>query len=405
MSAEHSVISPRLYWRSNRLTTRLLQRYLPHPAAGSLRIETPAGDRIELRAAAEGPEATLCIERWRCLWRLATAGEVGFAEAYIDGDWTTPDLTQLLAWALRNEERLTSATKGPWVSRLAGRLAHALHANTKRGSRRNIAAHYDLGNKFYERWLDRGMSYSSALFTDARQSLEAAQEAKLDRIISLLDIRGGEDVLEIGFGWGGVLERLNNRHDCKIIGLTLSIKQLAYATERLAKSGLGRTYDLRLQDYRDVGGKFDRIVSIEMLEAVGENYWPTYFTKLRDCLKPSGTCVLQTITIAEDRFDTYRKTPDFIQRHIFPGGMLPTKSVVRHEAERAGLATVEQDSFGMSYAQTLHEWRRRFIEAWPKIETLGFDARFRRMWNYYLAYCEVGFLGGAVDVTLFKLRG
>lgn len=405
MSSEHmTALSSQRFRRRRHFATWLLQALLPAPRAGSLAIETPSGERIRLRGADEGPDAAVSLLRWRALWRLVSGGEVGFADSYIDGDWTTPDLPRLLDWAVRNEDNFARATRGTWLARLARRLAHLSRANSKRGSRRNIAAHYDLGNAFYEAWLDAGMSYSSAVYAAPGQSLEQAQEAKLDRIEALLDIKGRESVLEIGFGWGGVLERLAGRHGCAMTGVTLSTEQLAYARDRLRQRGLSARADLRLQDYRDVQGRFDRIVSIEMLEAVGERYWPTYFTKLRDSLKAGGTGVLQVITIAEQRFEHYRDNPDFIQRHIFPGGMLPTKTIVREQAARAGLTVTGEEAFGPSYAVTLQEWRRRFLAAWPRIETLGFDARFRRMWEYYLAYCETGFQHGAVDVSLFQLR-
>lgn len=406
MSSEHmSALTAERLPRRRRPATWLLQKLVPTPRAGSLVIETPSGDRIKLRGADDGPDAAVSLLRWRAVWRLVTGGDVGFADAYIDGDWTTPDLPCLIDWAVRNEESFARTMRGTVLSRLALRLLHSRRANSRRGSRRNIAAHYDLGNAFYEAWLDGGMSYSSAVFTAPKQSLEQAQDTKLDRVEALLDIKGGESVLEIGFGWGGVLERLIGRHACALTGLTLSTEQLAYAQNRLRDRGLAARADLRLQDYRDVRGQFDRIVSIEMFEAVGERYWPVYFKTLRDRLKAGGTCVLQVITIAEQRFSAYRDNPDFIQRHIFPGGMLPTKTIMREQAARAGLAVTAEEAFGQSYAVTLEEWRRRFLAAWPRIEPMGFDARFRRMWEYYLAYCESGFRCGTVDVSLFQLRG
>jgi cyclopropane-fatty-acyl-phospholipid synthase len=282
------------------------------------------------------------------------------------------------------------------------RLQHRLRENTKRGSRRNIAAHYDLGNAFYQQWLDRGMNYSSAIYRDG-DTLEDAQAAKVGRIAELLDLRGNERVLEVGCGWGAVAERLLQERAAQYVGLTLSREQLAFARERLADKG--ERADVRLQDYRDVTGTFDRIASIEMFEAVGERYWPVYFDKIRALLAEGGAAVLQIITIDEKRFDTYRKTPDFIQRYIFPGGVLPTAAIIEREIRRAGLRLVHNEAFGQSYALTLREWRNRFLRSWPKIETLGFDQQFRRMWEYYLAYCEVGFRFGSIDVRLIKLAG
>jgi cyclopropane-fatty-acyl-phospholipid synthase len=278
-----------------------------------------------------------------------------------------------------------------------------LNRNTRRGSRRNIAAHYDLGNEFYKHWLDAGMTYSAGLFSSPGQSLEEAQDAKLDRVLGLLELAGGERVLEIGCGWGGLAERLLQKHDCTVTGITLSAEQLAYARHRLRDDiGTGRC-DLRLQDYRDVHGTFDRIVSIEMLEAVGEAYWPTYFEKLRDHLRPGGIAVLQVITIGEDRFEKYRRMPDFIQKYIFPGGMLPTTQIIERETAKAGLQVVASEFFAEGYARTLEEWKRRFQEAWPAIEALSFDERFKRMWDYYLAYCQTGFETRTIDVGFYKI--
>jgi cyclopropane-fatty-acyl-phospholipid synthase len=384
--------------------SRLADRLLPALRAGRLRLVLPNGDMIERRGEALGPEATMSMRRWRGLWRILLGGEHGFADGYVDGDWSTPDLSELLALYMHNDAALAEQSAGGWLTRARNRLAHHRHKNTRRGSRRNIAAHYDLGNAFYREWLDSGMNYSSALYS-ANETLEAAQEAKLDRVACLLELKGGECVLEIGCGWGALAERLIRRLGCTVTGITLSTEQLAYADARLTgKSETGRA-DLRLLDYRDVEGRYDRIASIEMLEAVGERYWPTYFDKLRSSLCDGGIAVLQVITIAEHRYATYRQRPDFIQRHIFPGGMLPTLSHIEREATRVGLTLTYQESFGDSYAWTLREWRNRFAQADPEIESLGFDQRFRRMWDYYLSYCEVGFRFGAIDVNFVKLVG
>jgi cyclopropane-fatty-acyl-phospholipid synthase len=331
-----------------------------------------------------------------------TGGDVGFAEAYADGDWSTPDLRALFDLALQNEAALTRTTDGWWVTRALRRLYHRQRANSRRGSRWNIAAHYDLGNDFYAKWLDRGMNYSSALYESDVQTIEQAQAAKLTRVVELLEIEGGERVLEIGCGWGGMADRLVRDHACLLTGVTLSIEQLSYARRRLADAE-GRA-DLRLQDYRDIEGRFDRIVSIEMMEAVGEEYWALYFDTLRERLRDGGIAVLQIITIAEERFAAYRARPDFIQRHIFPGGMLPTDDIIRSEAARAGLRLVAHECFGQSYARTLQEWRLRFLQSWPQLERMGFDRRFRRLWEYYLIYCEAGFRSGATCVAFYKLQ-
>ncbi len=276
-----------------------------------------------------------------------------------------------------------------------------MNRNTRRGSRRNIAAHYDLGNEFYQQWLDAGMSYSAGVFSSVDETLEQAQNAKLDRVVSLLDLVGGERVLELGCGWGSLADRLAQKR-CNLTGITLSTEQLAYARQRLSSQALAVYCDLRLQDYRDVRGDFDRIASIEMLEAVGEAYWPTYFAKLYERLRPGGIAVLQVITIDEARFDNYRRRPDFIQKYIFPGGMLPTPQIIEREGSKAALHLVGIEFFGEDYARTLGEWRARFQDAWPQIKALGFDQRFKRMWEYYLAYCQAGFETRAINVGLYK---
>jgi cyclopropane-fatty-acyl-phospholipid synthase len=329
-------------------------------------------------------------------------GEVGFADSYIAGDWSTPDLVALMRFGLSNARALTRSWWRRWPRPLA-RLRHARNRNTRRGSRRNIAAHYDLGNEFYAHWLDVGMSYSAALFTKDAQTLEEAQNAKLDRVFELLDITEGQRVLEIGCGWGGLAERIVERFRCHLTGLTLSQRQLVFACRRLRERGLLNKSDLRLQDYRDVSETYDRIVSIEMLEAVGEAYWPTYFAKLRAALRWGGTAVIQVITIDEARFETYRRRPDFIQHYIFPGGMLPTVAIVKRQIAAAGLQLVSSESFGPSYARTLAEWQRRFQQTWPAIAALGFDERFKRTWEYYLSYCQAGFEAGTVSVGLYKI--
>lgn len=384
------------------LPSRLLARLMPGIACGKLRLVLPGGPEIEVSGRQPGPEAFIRLHRWRGLARIFLGGDHGFAEAYMRGDWSTPDLPHLLRLCMRNETELEAYWRGRNLARLRNRLKHFEHENTRSGSRRNVAAHYDLGNAFYAGWLDRDMNYSSALYT-GEETLEAAQQAKLDRVVSLLELSGGERVLEIGCGWGALAERLARQHGCRLLGVTLSAEQHAYARARLAPEIVAETAEIRLQDYRDVSGKFDRIVSIEMLEAVGERYWRTYFEKLAALLAVGGVAVLQVITIEESRFEDYRRRPDFIQRYIFRGGMLPTKSAILRESSRAGLALTHVQSFGESYARTLRDWRARFEASWDRVAALGFDERFRRMWSYYLAYCEAGFTSGATDVSYFRL--
>jgi cyclopropane-fatty-acyl-phospholipid synthase len=387
---------------SSGFVERALRKALGILECGELIVEIPGGGRVVFRGAAPGPQAYLVVRSWRLFARLASGWDIGFAESYMAGEWSSPDLIALLTLACRNRiiaDRLSFFR----IPRLWLKLRHALNRNTRRGSRRNIAAHYDLGNEFYKHWLDASMTYSAGLFSDKGQSLEAAQEAKIDQVIELLDPQDGASVLEIGCGWGGFAERLLKRKSCTLTGVTLSTEQLEYGRQRLAGLIASGRCELRLQDYRDVTGLFDRIVSVEMLEAVGEAYWSTYFKKLRGSLRPGGIAVLQVITIAEDRFEAYQRRPDFIQKYVFPGGMLPTKQIIERNASRAGLNVVARKFFGDSYARTLEHWNARFQHAWPTIKALGFDERFRRMWGYYLAYCQVGFDTRALDVGFYKI--
>ncbi|HLL18614.1 MAG TPA: cyclopropane-fatty-acyl-phospholipid synthase family protein [Rubrivivax sp.] len=393
-----------LAWPLRRLLTRLLSGI----SVGSLVVQLPDGQRYDGRGAVPGPHAAVTLHRWRTVARLALQGDIGLAEAYRDGDWSTPDLVALLDFGARNEASWAGTVNPPWPIRLLSRLQHLARGNSRRGSRQNIAFHYDIGNAFYAQWLDPALIYSSALYGDEAQTLEEAQAAKLERVMDLLAIDSSANrttsVLEIGCGWGALALALAGRHNASVTGLTLSTQQLAFAQQRVAEQCAQAQVNLRLQDYRDVDGTFDRIVSIEMLEAVGERYWPTYFETLRKRLRHGGVAVIQVITIGESHFDNYRSGADFIQRFIFPGGMLPSVSAMQREAGAAGLTLTRELSFGDSYATTLAQWRHRFIEAWPAIEAQGFDLAFKRLWTYYLAYCEAGFRAGRVDVGLFTLR-
>jgi cyclopropane-fatty-acyl-phospholipid synthase len=384
------------------LVAAILRRYLKGAQIGSLTVRLPSRVIVTHRGTQPGPDALLVLRRWRALTRMVLGGSLGLARAYMNDDCRSPDIGAVLDFGMRNEEFLVKAAGRLRSQRLFERLRHAWRANTRRGSRRNIAAHYDLGNRFYRLWLDRGMNYSSALFTAEEQTLETAQDCKLRRIAELLEVQPRQRVLEIGCGWGPLAEWLVSERQAHVTGVTLSVEQLAFAKARLGRRAAPPDFDLRLQDYRDVDERFDRVVSIEMIEAVGERYWPVYFQKIRHSLTDAGIAVLQAITIAEARFANYRRRPDFIQRYVFPGGMLPTREAIAREAARAGLRLLESQSFGLSYARTLAEWRRRFLAAWPQIEPLGFDTRFKRMWEYYLSYCEAGFRAGAIDVSLLK---
>lgn len=381
-----------------------LDRLLAQVRHGSLTVELPGGGHLEAAGAQPGPRAQLHLHRWRALARLLMQGDLGLAESYRDGDWSTPDLTALLRFGMLNEADWGHTLQGHRPLAWLARLSHRLRANSRQGSRRNIAFHYDLGNNFYAQWLDASMLYSSALYENGDETLEVAQAARLRRILSLLDAPAGAKVLEIGCGWGELATSLAEQAGAQVTALTLSREQLAHARERVEARGQQARVDLRLQDYRDVPGQYERIVSVEMIEAVGEAYWPTYFDTLRQRLAPGGQVLLQAITIDEAHFEHYRSGADFIQRHIFPGGMLPTVEAMRAQAARVGLVLQTELSFGPSYARTLAHWRERFTAAWPTIATQGFDDRFRRLWEYYLCYCEAGFLGGRIDVGLYSLR-
>ena len=371
---------------------------------GDFTVILPDGATYKLSSnTGRGPHAIVHIIRWRCVRKFLTQGDYGFVESYLDGDWESPEISNIIELAVLNSNSWDSNKLQTVFHKVWQRLAHFLRDNTKRGSRRNIAAHYDLGNAFYEQWLDPTMTYSSAYFAQAGQSLSEAQTEKYRRIAHMLDLKPGHNVLEVGFGWGGFAEFAIKEYDCRITGLTLSKEQLKFASERLQNQGISDKVDFRLQDYRDVGGTFDRIASIEMFEAVGEAHWPHYFNMLHDRLTPGGAAALQIITIAEERFEEYSLHPDFIQRHIFPGGMLPSIERLQQQTTRANLVFAESTMFGDSYARTVREWRDRFLSVWSTIEPLGFDDRFRRMWEMYLAYCEGGFRAKAIDVGQFKL--
>ncbi|WP_067559512.1 SAM-dependent methyltransferase [Oceanibaculum pacificum] len=365
---------------------------------GTLIVVMPDGRAFRFESPGEGPEATIIMRDQRMARRWFTGGLIGWSESYLDGEWDSPDVAKVVELFSTNMAALEKHIDGTWWSNLLARVLHALNRNNKRGSQRNIAYHYDLGNDFYRRWLDPSMTYSSAVFEGSQQDLEAAQMAKYRRICTLLDARPGQHVLEIGCGWGGFAQVAAAEFGLKVTGITLSQEQHAYATERMRVAGLSDQVEIRLQDYRDVSERFDRIASIEMFEAVGESYWPTFFTKVKSCLAENGKAAMQVITIADDRFEAYRRSPDFIQRYIFPGGMLPSDSILRGLVRDAGMTLTKDDGFGLDYARTLRHWADSFQASWPEIREMGFDTRFRRMWEFYLHYCEGGFRSGGIDV-------
>lgn len=377
-------------------------------ASGRLSIRLPDGSCRSFEGAKAGPEGEIEVRAPRAFRRLLSGGDLGLAESYIDGEWETPDLTNLIALGAANEEVLGRTFAGNTWARFVGRLIHNLRPNSKRGSRRNIAAHYDLGNSFYAAWLDPSMTYSAGLFTSpADDDLAAAQERKYRRIAALAGVAPGQHVLEIGCGWGGFCTWAAREIGCRVTAITISREQYNFTLARVRAEGLDDKVEVRLQDYRDLTGSFDAIVSIEMLEAVGESFWPVYFRQLHNRLRPGGKAALQVITIADERFDSYRRSVDFIQRYIFPGGMLPSPEKLAGLTAAAGLKTTGVDRHGHDYARTLMLWRHRFEQAWPAIQRGGegrFDTRFRRMWRYYLAYCEAGFQTGRIDLLHLTLQ-
>jgi cyclopropane-fatty-acyl-phospholipid synthase len=383
-----------------RSTLQLLQR-LRH---GSLTLQLPDGS-IQRFGDGQGPHASMSLHNWNVCSAALKSGDIGFAESYIAGDWHTPDLTDLLGLFIANRRDIEDMVYGSWLGRLAYRVRHLLNRNSKTNSRKNIHAHYDLGNAFYGLWLDDTMNYSSALFESPGQSMGDAQRAKVRRALSTARVKPGDRVLEIGCGWGALAEMAATEFNASVTGVTLSTEQLEFARQRMARLGAEQRTDLRLQDYRDINdGPYDAICSIEMVEAVGREYWPTYFQAVARLLKPGGHASIQSIVIDDALFDRYIKGTDFIQQFIFPGGCLPSPARFRAEAQRAGLEVVDQFAFGRDYATTLAYWREQFLRQQERVLQLGFDQRFLRIWEFYLAYCEAAFTDGSIDVMQFTLR-
>lgn len=368
-------------------------------AYGSLKVTMPDGRKVLLGGKGPGPQAEIVLNNWKLPRRAYVGGTIGLAESYVDGDWHSPDVASFLELFVINVEAGEKVAGGSgWITNAIQRFRHWLNANSRQGSKRNISAHYDLGNEFYGRWLDPSMTYSSALFSTGANDLESGQAAKYRALAKDTGIGPGDHVLEIGCGWGGFAEFAAREIGCRVTGLTISQEQFAFTRERIAKAGLSDKVEIKLQDYRDETGKYDRIASIEMFEAVGEKYWPTFFGKMKSSLKEGGTAGLQIITINEAAYKTYRSRPDFIQRYVFPGGMLPTPALLKSLGADQGLTYLRDRIFPQDYARTLAEWRQRFWASWDKIVPLGFDERFKRLWEFYLYYCEAGFRAEYIDV-------
>ena len=398
---------------SARAGLRLLEQ-LRH---GALTLTLPDGSHrrygehphLHALPSPQHPSATLQLHNWKVFAAALKSGDIGFAESFIAGDWSTPDLTELLKLFAANRHAMESVIYGTWGGRLLYRIKHLLQHNSRANSRKNIHAHYDLGNDFYRLWLDETMNYSSAWFDgDFSQPMAQAQTAKVRRALHMARVKPGERVLEIGCGWGALAQEATTEFKASVVGVTLSTEQLAFAQARLhnlgVATGAGATADLRLQDYRDIrDAPFDAICSIEMVEAVGRAYWPQYFQTVSRLLKPGGRACVQSIVISDDLFERYLKGTDFIQQYIFPGGCLPCPREFRSQAQAAGLVVEDEFAFGLDYAETLRRWRDAFLARQAEASQLGFDARFMRIWEFYLAYCEAAFEAGNIDLVQYTL--
>ena len=393
------VVEPTSSWLENKIITKL--KTLINLDCGTLSITFPSG--FISTFGSNQPKADVQLNSLRPLVRLYCGGTNGWSESYLAGEWNSSDLTAVVQWALSYEASLTGISKASFVTEIFDNIYHWRRSNSRQGSRKNISAHYDLGNDFYKYWLDQSMTYSSALYAHPQQSLEQAQDNKYSRILELLDAKSGHHVAEIGCGWGGFALKAGGDHGLNIHGITLSKEQLKWANQRVADAALEDQINLSLTDYRDLDQQYDGVVSIEMFEAVGEAHWDTYFKTLKKILKPGGNAVLQIITIEDERFHVYRKQADFIQRYVFPGGMLPSIDILKSKISEHGFALKEQQLFGLDYAATLREWAKGFENSWQDLCQQGFDEKFYRLWRYYLAYCEGGFEHGAIDVGFYVL--
>jgi cyclopropane-fatty-acyl-phospholipid synthase len=383
---------------------RAVLRLLPALKTGTLDVQFPDGSQARFGNGGT-PRAAIRLLDWHVCGAALKSGDIGFAESWIDGHWSSPDLVALLELFIANREAVEAVIYGTWWGRLAYRVKHLLNRNSRRGSKKNIHAHYDIGNSFYRRWLDETMNYSSAWFEgDTSRPMPEAQRAKVRRALRECGIEPGQRLLEIGCGWGALAECAAGEFGARVTGVTLSHEQLAWAQERLARAGLSSQADLRLQDYRDIDDEpYDAIASIEMFEAVGRAYWPSFFATVNARLKPGGRACIQSITIRDDLFERYVSGTDFIQQYIFPGGLLPSVSEFKAAAAKAGLEVINQLDFGGDYAETLRRWRVAFLQQDGPLRQLGFDTRFMRIWEFYLAYCEAAFATGNTNVVQFTL--
>lgn len=385
------------------LAERIVMRRANRIAAGTLSLTTPDGTCRQLKGAEAGPHAAIVINDPRVFSRVLRGGFLGLAEAYCDGDWDAPDLTAFLELGARNRTSLEDGLRRGLVRKAFDQAVHLWRRNSRRGARRNIAAHYDLGNAFFGAWLDSTMTYSAGVFESDRTDLAVAQRAKFRAMAELADIKPSDHVLEIGCGWGGFAQWAVRETGCRVTAITLSPAQYAYCREQVAAAGLDDRIAVRLQDFREISGRYDRIVSIEMLEAVGERLWPVFANQVHALLRPGGRAALQVITIDDAQYPAYRRQVDFVQRHVFPGGMLPSPGALRAMAADAGLGWECETRDGAGYARTLALWQQRFAAAEKRLDPNVFDERFRRLWRFYLSYCEAGFRMGRIDLMRFAL--
>lgn len=366
---------------------------------GQLDIKLSDGRVFRVVGREPGPAADLIIHNDDSFTRLIREGDLGFSDAYLEGWWSTSDLQDFMDLVHLGYEPVYDGFPGSALIRAYEQFRFWLQRNHRTQARANISYHYDLGNDFYALWLDDTMTYSSAIFETGQESLEAAQTAKYASMVDQMGVKSGDHVLEVGCGWGGFAEYAARERGLRVTGLTISEEQLKFARERIDKAGLSGQVELRMQDYRDCKGEFDGIASIEMFEAVGEKYWPAYFKMIRDRLRPGARATLQIITVGDHRWEVYKRGVDFIQKHIFPGGMLPAPKILREQVENAGLQIVKSLEFGDSYDQTLRRWHHTFNDRWDEVAAMGFDDRFRKMWNFYLTSCASAFRAGTCDVT------